>query len=133
MAASCVEKVNPAGATRQKSDTLPAATAPTQHMINAAKNRLDATLGVRAKKKASPQKIFFMPQECIAGATLTGQPVNAPTVPTPSTINVQGLIEDQDSRLSGWSGAWSPNRVNNVRRRMAAAKTTIDARYILVK
>ena len=35
LAASCVDKGNPAGATSQKSDTLPAATAPTQRMLNA--------------------------------------------------------------------------------------------------
>ena len=62
LAALCVKKVNPAGATIQKSDTLPAATAPTQRMLNAVKIRLGATLGVRAKNKASPQKFIFMPQ-----------------------------------------------------------------------
>ena len=56
---SCVEKGKPSGATRQKSGTLPAATAPTQLMFNAAKTRLDATLGVRAKKKASLQKVIY--------------------------------------------------------------------------
>ena len=133
MAASCAEKGKPAGATIQKSDTLPAATAPTQRMLNAEKNRLDATLRVRAKKKAYLQKVIFMPQEGIAGATRTEQAVNAPTVPTLSPMNVQGLTEDQESRLAGWSGALQTNRFNNVRRRMAASKTTLDARYILVE
>ena len=71
LAASCVEKGNPAGVTIHKSDILPAATAPTQRMLNAGKTRLDATLGVCAKKKASPQKFILMPQEGISGATHT--------------------------------------------------------------
>ena len=74
-----------------------------------------------------------MPQEGVAGATLTGQPVKAPTVTIPSPMNVQFLKEDQEDRLSGCSGAWHPNRFNNVWRIMAAAKTTVNSRYILVK
>ena len=85
------------------------------------------------RKRKHPYKKSFMPQESITGATRTEQTVNAPTVPTPSPINVQGLTEDQEARLAGWSGALRTNRVNNVWRRMAAAKTTVDARYILVE
>ena len=122
LATSCFKKGKPAGATIHKSDTFSVATAPTKRILNAEKIPLDAMLGVRAKKKESPQKVVFMPQEGIAGATLTGQPMNSPTVPTPSLMNVQGLTEDQEPRLAGWSGSWRPDRVNNVWRIMAEAK-----------
>ena len=48
-------------------------------------------------------------------------------------MNVQGLKDDQEARLAGWSEALQTNRVNNAWRRMAAAKITVDTRYILIE